>query len=700
MTAIRERPATAGMRRVEGREKVTGAAKYAYEHRPGETAYAVLVQATIAKGEVRDIDASTALAADGVRALIWAGNAPRLSERATGELAVLQSARVAYRGQIVAIVVADSLETAQRAERLLSIEYETERHDVSLRSDHPGLYKPDKINPSYPADTTRGDFDAAYGDAAVTVDHDYRTPAEHNQPMEPHATVAIWEDGSLILYDSNQGSSTAAQAIARAFDLEPAAVHVFTHHVGGGFGSKGTPRPSVIAAAMAAQVTRMPVKLAVTRQQMFSLTGYRTPTIQRIRLGAGPDGVIDAICHDVFEQSSTVQEFAEQTALATRMMYGAANVRTTHRLVALDVPTPSWMRAPGECPGMFALESAIDELAVACGVDPVALRIANEPERDLESGHEFSSRGLVQCLREGAELFGFEQRPQAPGSARDGRWRYGMGVAASTYPANRRPSQAIARAHPDGRFTIEISATDIGTGARTALVQIAAESLDVDPSQVEVRIGESDLPPAMLAGGSMGTTSWGTAVLGACGRLRELIAGGVPGEGAQADYDTDADIEGQQQLSRHSFGAQFVEVRADILTGEVQVARALGVFAAGRIINPLTARSQFLGGMTMGIGMALHEESVLDPAFGDYVNHDLAGYHIPACADIEHLDAIAIDEQDERINPLGAKGIGEIGIVGTAAAVANALYNATGIRVRELPLVPARVLAGAAAQGH
>lgn len=681
----------ASLRRVEGKEKVTGAAKYAYEYRPGEVAYGLLVQAAIARGEVRDLDTSRALSLDGVHAVIWAGNAPRLAD-AEGEVAVLQSRRIAYRGQIVAIVVADSLETAQQAAALVAPDYAAESHDVQLRSDHPELYKPDKVNPSFDTDSDRGDFDAAYAAAAVTVDEIYRTPALHNNPMEPHATVAAWEGDGVTLYDSNQGAPSVARVIAKVFGLEVDRVHVVSHHVGGGFGSKGTPHPPQVAAVIAAQVTGRPVKLAATRQQMFSLTGYRTPTIQRLALGVDREGRLAAVRHEVFEQSSTVQEFAEQTAVATRKMYAAASTRTSHRLVRLDVPTPSWMRAPGECPGMFALESAIDELAVAAGIDPVALRVANDPEADPENGQPWSSRSLVACLQEGAERFGWGQRDPAPGIRRDGRWLYGTGVASSTYPANRQPSQAIARAEPDGRFIVSIAAADIGTGARTVLTQIAADTLGCEVDEVSVQIGDSQLPPAMLAGGSMGTTSWGTAIIGACEKLRPLIADGVPPEGTLAHFDTASDIEGQEEVSRHSFGAQFIEVRVDTDSGEVQVARGLGVFAAGRIVNPVTARSQFLGGMTMGIGMALHEESILDLQFGDYVNHDFAGYHIPTCADIEDLDATWVDEQDARVNPLGAKGIGEIGIVGTAAAVANAVHHATGVRLRELPIAPSRLI--------
>jgi xanthine dehydrogenase YagR molybdenum-binding subunit len=683
-----------GLRRVEGHEKLTGTARYAYEHHPeGELAYAVMVQSTVARGAVTAVKTEPVLAMAGVRAVIWAANAPRLAEGTEGELAVLQSSRVAYRGQVVAIVVADSLEVAQRAEQRLAVEYAAESHDVILREDHPGLYKPDKVNPTYPADTERGAFDAAWAQAEVAVDEVYRTPAEHNHPMEPHASVAVWREDGLTLYDSNQGSFMAAQTLAKAFGFETDQVRVIAHHVGGGFGSKGTPRAPQIAAVLASQAARRPIKLATTRQQMFALTGYRTPTIQRLRLGASWEGRLQAVAHDVYEQSSTVQEFAEQTALATRKMYDCINTRTAHRLVRLDVPTPSWMRAPGECPGMFALESAIDELAIALGMDPIELRIANEPERDPESGLAFSSRNLVACLRDGAARFGWAQRDRTPGIRRDGRWLWGTGVASSTYPARRRPSVATARVREDGRFAVAIAAADIGTGARTVLTQIAADTLGVAPDGVTLEIGESRFGQAMLAGGSMGTSSWGSAVQAACVRLRERIGDGTPEPGTEVRYDTAPDVEADAELSRHAFGAQFIEVRVDADSGEVQVARALGVFAAGRILNPLTARSQFIGGMTMGIGMALHEESLLDPRFGDYVNHDLVGYHIPTCADIEDIEAVWLDEQDVRVNPLGVKGIGEIGIVGTAAAVASAVHHATGIRVRELPIVPPRLIA-------
>jgi xanthine dehydrogenase YagR molybdenum-binding subunit len=502
--------------------------------------------------------------------------------------------------------------------------------------------------------------------------------------MEPHATTALWEDGSLTLYDSNQGAYAYQQEIARRFGIEPERVRVIATHVGGGFGSKGTPCPHVVAAALAARVVQRPVKIAVTRQQMFTLTGYRTPTIQRIRLAADGEGRLAGIAHDVVEQTSTMEEFAEQTAVVTRMMYAAPARRTTHRLVRLDVPTPSWMRAPGECPGMYALESALDELAIACGLDPIELRVRNEPSVDPESGHPFSSRNLVACLREGAGRFGWAERDPQPGVRRRGRKLFGTGVAASTYPARKRPSTAHALREPDGTVTVHVGATDIGTGARTVMAQIAADTLELPLERIRVEVGDSDFGQAPVAGGSAGTSSWGNAVVKACRLLR---AGRD-----EAHVDTEDEAEAEEPLAKHGFGAQFVEVEVDVDTGEIRVPRALGVFACGRILNAKTARSQFLGGMTMGIAMALLEESVMDPHVGTFVNHDLAQYHVPVNADVRDLDVAWLDEDDPHVNPMGAKGIGEIGIVGTAAAVANAVHHAAGVRVRDLPIRPEKLL--------
>jgi xanthine dehydrogenase YagR molybdenum-binding subunit len=697
MAGTLDRPAVgAAMPRVEGHEKVSGEARYAVEHDIEGVAHASLVQSTVAKGEVRAVDADAALALKGVLAVLWHENAPRVASDDDPDLAVLQRSDIAFRGQIVAVAVADSLEVAREAAALVRVDYEAAAHDVELTADHPKLYKPDKVNPAFDTDTERGDVAAGLAAAATTIDATYSTPAQHNNPMEPHGTLALWRDGDLTLYESTQGAPMARDAIAKVLGLDPERVRVVAPHVGGGFGSKGTPKPNAIVAALAARHVQRPVKLAVTRQQMFVFTGYRTPTIQRLRLGADAEGRLTAISHEVFEQSSTVREFAEQTAVPTRTMYAAPNRHTSHRLARLDVPTPSWMRAPGETPGMYALECAMDELAIAAGIDPVELRIRNEPEVEPESGVPFSSRHLVACLREGAERFGWAGRDPTPGTRRDGRWLIGTGVASSTYPARRRPSQAIARAEPDGRFVVSIGAADIGTGARTVLTQVAADALGADPALVTLELGDSALPHAMLAGGSMGTASWGSAVVKACALLTERLGelgGEIPAAGFEVSADTADDVAADERLERHAFGAQFAEVRVDADTGEIRVPRLHGVFAAGRILNPLTARSQLIGGMTMGLSMALHEESVLDLEFGDYLNHDFAQYHVAACADVLDLEATWIEEDDDHLNPMGAKGIGEIGIVGTAAAIANAVHHATAIRVRDLPLRLDRLLA-------
>jgi xanthine dehydrogenase YagR molybdenum-binding subunit len=709
------------MNRIEGHDKVTGRARYAAEYPAGAAdlaspagaagaiAYAYPVQSVIARGRIESIDAAAALAMPGVLAVLSSDDPPALSPDAQLELALFQTRQVAYYGQAVAAVVAETVETARAAAREVRITYRAEPHDVQLRPDHPGLYTPEKVNPGYPSVTEHGDLPAGLAGAAVSIDVTYTTPAEHNNPMEPHAAMAVWTDAGdgrgtfdsrgrgtfdsrgrgtfdsrdLTIYDSTQGATSDRETIAATLGVPSDRVRVISRHVGGGFGSKGYTRPHAILAAIAARAVGRPVRVALTRQQMYPMTGYRTPTIQRMRLGADADGRLTALAHDVAEQTSTLVEFAEQTATPTRVMYAAPAMRTSHRVVRLDVPTPAWMRAPGECPGMFALESAMDELAVAAGIDPIELRVINEPRAEPESGLPFSSRNLVACLREGARRFGWDRRDPGPGIRRDGRWLVGTGVAASTYPARRAPSQASATKQ-NGGYVVRIAAADIGTGARTALTAIAAEALDAPAERVRLEIGDSSLPRASVAGGSMGTASWGSAVVKAC---EDLLKNGSEGAG-----DTTEDVRSDAGFARHAFGAQFAEVRVDADTGEVRVPRLLGVFAAGRIIDPTLARSQLIGGMTMGLGMALMEETVIDAGSGDFLNHDLAQYHVAANADVQDIDAIWLDEEDPHLNPMGAKGIGEIGIVGTAAAIGNAVFHATGQRIRDLPITPAKLL--------
>jgi xanthine dehydrogenase YagR molybdenum-binding subunit len=694
MTRAHASLGTPAVRR-EGRSKVTGAARYAAEHTPPGCAYAWPVPATVARGAVTTVHADEALALPGVHAVLSHRNAPRLNTPDDGTLALLQDARVPHRGWYVALVVADSPENACAAAAALRVEYDSEEHDVRLTTDHPGLYTPDEANGGYPAVRERGGFDAAFAAAAVQVDATYTLTALHNHPMEPHAATARWDEGHLTVYDSSQGSGLVRDVLADLFGLEKRQVSVVSEHVGGGFGSKGTPRPHAVLAAMAARHTGRPVKLALPRRQLPAVIGHRAPTVQRVRLGADADGVITALAHEVITQTSTVREFVEQAAVPGRTMYVSPNSRTSHRLMALDVPSPSWMRAPGEAPGMYALESAMDELAVAVGVDPVELRLRNEPETEPDSGNPFSSRHLTDCLRDGARRFGWQRRDPRPGVRREGSLLLGTGVAACTYPVLISPSSATVHADPDGTYRIRVNATDIGTGARTVLAQIAADALDAPLDAVRIDIGSSDLPTASLAGGSSGTASWGWPVHKACTALVERLrglAGGLPAEGVSVTADIEEESQEESPYARHAFGAQFAEVQADTVTGEVRVRRLLGVFAAGRILNPRTARSQFIGGMVMGLGMALTETSTMDPAFGDYTESDLALYHVPTCADVPAVEAHWIDEEDPHLNPMGSKGIGEIGIVGTAAAIANAVHHAAGVRLGELPLTPDKLL--------
>jgi xanthine dehydrogenase YagR molybdenum-binding subunit len=692
MTTISERPAIgAPLDRRDGPQKVTGTAPYAYEHHFDKPLYLFPVQSEVARGRVTRIDASAAEALPGVVTVLTHDSTPRLADTSDHELAVLQAGDVAFRGQYVAAVVAQTLETARYAASLVRVSYDEEPHDVELRADRDDLYAPEVVNPDYPTDTQEGDFDRAFAAAAVRLDETYTTPMEHHNPMEPHTTVALWDGSDLTLYESTQGPHWIRGTLAQVLGLDQDRVRVIAPYVGGGFGSK-TLHANTVLAALAAQVVEgSPVKFALTRQQMFSGVGYRTPTIQRIRLGADSGGRLIAVCHDAIMQTAKTKEFAEQAAVPTRTMYAGQSRRTTHRLAALDVPVPTWMRAPGEAPGMFALESAMDEMAISCGLDPVEFRIRNEPEIDPETGLPYSSRNLVACLLEGARRFGWADRNPQPHLRQDGRWQVGTGVASSEFPVVRFAGSVARISYlGSGRYLVAIDASDIGTGTWTALAQIAADALDADVDNIDLRIGDTSLPEASVAGGSSGITSWGSAIVEAARAFRDRH-GHNPAEGDQAEASAPENPYANN-YAMHAFGACFAEARVDADTGEVRVPRMTAVFAAGRIINPKTARSQFIGGMTMGLGMALHEESLVDPRFGHVLNHDFASYHIPANADTGQFDIAWIDEEDPYVNPMGSKGIGEIGIVGTAAAIANAVYHATGIRVRDLPITPAKLL--------
>ncbi|NEC14128.1 xanthine dehydrogenase family protein molybdopterin-binding subunit [Streptomyces sp. SID8014] len=686
--------------RVEGRDKVTGAARYAGEIPFAGLAHGWLVLSTITRGRVREVRTAPVLRMPGVLAVLHHGNAPRLRTDYVGLLGVppdpaacvFQDDRVPFAGWPVALVVAETPEQAREAAEALAVTYEQEPHDTALVADHPGAYA---AQGHMPAETAKGDLEAELAASAVVVAEEYTTPEEQHSMMEPHAATALWDGGRLEVVDSNQGAGWVRGELATLFSLDPSAVRVRSEHIGGGFGSKGL-RAHQVCAVMATTALHRPVRVVLTRRQLFSLAGYRSPTTQRVRLGAGPDGRLRALEHRSLNQTSRVYEFVEPSAGVARVMYDAAAHRTANHVVRLDVPSPTWMRAPGEAPGSFAIEAALDELAERADVDPIELRVRNEPQAGPVSGLPFSSRNLVACFREGARRFGWADRDPRPGLRRDGRWLLGTGTAAASFGAGAAPSTALVTAEADGTFTVRITAADIGTGARTALTLIAADALKTTPERVRVRIGDSDFGQAMIAGGSMGTRSWAWAVTAAAAELLERLAlgTGIPPEGVTVRSDTTEALAALAQKERHSFGAQFAEVAVDTATGEVRVRRMLGIFAAGRIVNPLTARNQLVGGMTWGISMALHEEAVRDHRTGAHYAPDLAGYHVATHADVPDIEADWVDDHDPD-DPVGIKGIGEVGIVGAAAAVANAVWHATGVRHRDLPIRPDRIITAA-----
>ncbi|WP_113699920.1 xanthine dehydrogenase family protein molybdopterin-binding subunit [Nonomuraea lactucae] len=682
--------------RLDGPDKVTGRARYAVEYGANDVAYAWPVQATCARGRLDRAETDAALAVPGVLDVLTHENVLRL--HADGEISpahmgalpdllLLQSKDLVFRGQLVAAVIAETPEAAREGAAAVVVVTEAEHARLELTVGDDEAIVPDITNDLSPGHVARGDADRDFADAPVRLDTTYSTAANFAMPMEPHAAMATWDGDRLTVHASDQGPPWTAMTLAGLLGLPPSNVEVVAEYVGGGFGSKAAPRPPIMLAVLAARLVGRPVKVALNRQQSTSLTTYRGPSRQRIRIGAGTDGRISSVIHETTGQTSRLTTYADQTVSATRLMYRAEHCRTTTNVLPLDVPTPAWVRAPGEAPGMFALESAMDELAVQLGMDPIELRVLNEPETDPESGLPFTSRNLVSCLRIGAERFGWSDRRPEPGATSDGRWRLGMGVAAATYPHYLFPSTATARVDSAHRYTVRIGAADIGTGARTALHQIAADALKVPMSDVRIELGRASHGSAPFAGGSMGTASWGAAIESACRELRRRISagGGIPDEGLEAGAET-LEVMTPSNFSRHAYGAHFAAVRVDRDTGEVQVDRMLGVFATGRIINPLTAKSQAVGAMIMGMGMALMEAAEPDTRFGGFVTQDLAGYHVPAHADVRDIDAMFLTEEDPNLGPIAGRGVGEIGIVGTAAAITNAIHNATGIRIKDLPV--------------
>ncbi|MEU9888932.1 xanthine dehydrogenase family protein molybdopterin-binding subunit [Sphaerisporangium sp. NPDC051011] len=676
--------------RVEGRAKVTGAARYAADEPVPGLAHGALVLSTVARGRVRDIDVTAVHDMPGVLGVIDHTNAPRLNPQAghffgpDGGLHLLQDEVIPHAGRPIALVVAETPEQARAAAQALPVTYDEQSHDTCFSAGHPAG-RPALTLFDAPADV--GDVEAELAAGAVVVDETYRTPEEHCSAMEPHSATAWWEGERLQAVDSDQGPFQIALTLATLFHLPAERVRIRVDHIGGGFGSKTMCGPQLILAAMAATRFGRPVRVTLTRTEVFLATAQRPATDQRVRIGADADGRLRAIHHHAAFEISPLAEYIEGCTELTKTLYAAPAIRTALTAVPLDILPPYSMRAPGAAPGSFALESAMDELAERLGMDPLELRLLNEPAVGPVSGLPFSSRNLVTCLGEGARRFGWASRDHRPRMRREGPLLVGTGLAATSFSIGAFPSRASITAEPDGTFTVAIGAADLGTGARTALTAIAADALAVGIDKIGLRISDSDLGPAWGAGGSRGTASWAWAITEAAAKIRG------PERPVTATADTAQLLGELASRERHAFSAVFAEVTADSATGEVRVRRLLGMFAAGRVINPLMARSQVIGGMIGGLSMALHEEGVRDPVTGRHVNADFAGYHIAAHADVPDIEADFVPDDEPGI-PWGIKGVGEIGNVGTAAAIANAVWHATGVRQRHLPIRLDRVLEG------
>ena len=703
--------------RIDGPLKTTGTAPYAYERHDVVTnqAYGYIVGAGIGKGTIAFLDDSAARKAPGVLAVVSAKNAGKLGKGNFNTARLLAGPEVQHYHQAVAIVVAETFEQARAAANLIRVDYKREKgkFDLAAAKDSAAVPKPEEK-----PDTAVGDFEGAFASAPVQLDATYTTPDQSHMMMEPHASIASWEGDKLTVWTSNQMIAWSKGDIAKTLGIPKENVRLDSPFIGGGFGGKLFIRADILLAALGAKAAKRPVKVALQRPLMPNNTTHRPATIQRIRIGATKDGKITAIGHESWN-GDLPGGGLEVAVQQTRLFYAGENRMTRMRLATLDLPEANAMRAPGEAPGLMALEIAMDEMAEKLGMDPVEFRIRNDTQVDPEKPERpFSQRRFVECLRTGAERFGWQRRSATPGKVRDGRWLVGMGVAGAFRNNLLTKSAARVRVDPRGIVTVETDMTDIGTGSYTIIGQTAAEMMGVPLDRVVVRLGDSDFPASCGSGGQWGGNNSTSGVYAACAKLRDAIATKLGFDPAQTEFVDgqvrsgsrrvplaeavgDAEMSAEDQIEygdlakkfqQSTFGAHFVEAGVDRITGEVRVRRMLAVCAAGRILNPKAARSQVIGAMTMGVGAALMEELAVDKRFGFFVNHDLASYEVPVHADIPHQEVIFLDETDPISSPMKAKGVGELGICGVAAAVANAIHNATGARVRDYPITLDKIL--------
>lgn len=712
------------LNRVDGRAKVTGKAKYFAEFDVPGVTYCVMVTSTITRGTITAINTKNAERAPGVLGVFthlnmpvipgWAepGN-PNAKPPAGGEkYRMLGSNKILFNGQPVALVIANTLERAQYAASLVITTYSKTAHQTDLLKNTQKAAMPGRFG-----DYSRGDNKEAHKTAAVTLAADYTIPIEVHQPMELGGILAFWEgDDKLTVYAKTQGVKATQRTLAGAFKIPEKNIQVHSEFVGGGFGMGLRTWPQEVAVAAAARQLKKPVKLVMTREQMFTLVGHRPYTIQSIGMGADKDGQLLGIYHEATGETASYDDFTEGTVAMTRFMYACPNVTTKYRIVPLDRGVPIWMRGPGEATGAFALESAIDEMAYKVNMDPLAFRLKNFTEIDPEKNKPFSSNNLKEAYQLGSEKIGWDKRNPAPGSMKDGEWLVGYGMSTGVFGAHRGESACRAQLNPDGTLVLQSATSDIGPGTSTAMVQIAHEVTGLPVDKIRFELGDASLPPSGSQGGSATVSSVGSAVFDVCTALKAVLAesglafdgGAVQPVTGKSDnlkqvltslnkpfFEVTKSSKGgaeQEKYSMYSFSIHFAEVRVHPGTGVVRVKRVVTVADSGRIVSPKTAASQMIGGVTGGIGMALTEEGVIDHRYGRLVNKNLGDYHVPVSADVPHIETIFIDKPDPYSNPMGSKGMGEIALIGFSAAVANAVYHATGKRIRELPITPDKIL--------
>lgn len=740
-TETMPKPAKQLGHRYEGIAKVTGKAKYAAEFSQPfskrDMAYAYIVQSTIPSGTIVSIDRASADRAPGVIAILTPFNAPKLSQAppqppARRNLSLLQDTSVSYNGQPIAVIVAKSLNEAKAGAAMLKIKYEPKPAQVNFMERLREARWP-KNPGKEPAGNHRGDLQAAFTRSSVTVENTYITPIQHHNPMEPHGTIAWWEDEKLCVYDATQYISGVKMSLAKTLSIPVDYVHVVNPVVGGGFGSKGSMWSHVPLCAMAAKVSGKPVKLVLERGQMFGPVGGRPSTVNRIKLGASADGKLLAMQHDVVMNASVMEDFVEHAEGPTKNLYMSEANSVTSKIVEVNLGVSTFMRAPGEAPGTAVLEIAMDELAEKLKMDPVQLRLVNYADKDPSHDRPWTDKHLRDCYAQAAERFGWSKRSATPGTVVEGNALIGCGMATATYPANRSAAQAVVRMLPGGKIFVGSGTQDLGTGTYTIMAQQAAAGLGIDPKLVEVKLGDSTLPKAPVSGGSQSSASILPAIQDATTQLKLKLAdlaiadtdsplhglktldidvkdGKLINKNNPSQSDSLVDLiarnggkqveamgsaepsESKDAMSSNSWGAVFVEVAVDKYTHMVKVRRVVGTYDIGTLLNDKTGMSQLMGGIVWGVSFALHEQAHIDPVYGRVVNESLAEYHVPVNADVGTVDVTVLNIPDLKFNPVGSRGIGEIGITGAAAAVANAIYNATGKRIREYPITPDKIM--------